>query len=351
MFKSARLKLTIWYLLIVTLISVFFSALIYFGTVRELERGFRWGEARLKAKELNLSLPRYFSGRFEDLPPRLREGKPRFLLEEDLQSAKKRLFFRLLALNGFILFFSAGLSWFWAGKTLRPIEQALEEEKRFVADASHELRTPLTALKTSMEVALRDKKITAGKAKEIIKENLEEVESLVSLSNKLLSLARYQRNGKNFVFGKLEIKELVDEAVKKISSLAKEKRIEIKVDVEKQIFWGEKESLLEMLLAFLDNAVKYTPSGGQVLISSRVIKKWLEIGIKDTGRGIAKEDLPHIFERFYRTDYSRTKEETGGFGLGLPLAKEIIEIHKGTVKAESVLGKGTTFTIRLPLAH
>ncbi len=351
MFKSARLKLTLWYLLIVALISFFFSALIYFGTVREIERGFRFGEARLKAKELNLSLPRHFSGRFEDLPPRLREGKPRFLLEEDLETVKKRLLFRLLALNGFILIFSAGLSWFLAGKALKPIEQALEEQKRFVADASHELRTPLTALKTSMEVALRDKKITAGKAKEIIKENLEEVESLISLSNKLLSLARYQENGKNLVFEKLEIKELVDEAVKKISSLAKEKKIEIKIDVGKQVFLGEKESLKEMLLAFLDNAVKYTSFGGQVLISSRVIKKWLEIEIKDTGRGIAKEDLPHIFERFYRADYSRTKEETGGFGLGLSLAKEIIESHKGTVRVESILGKGTTFTVRLPLKH
>lgn len=351
MFKSARLKLTGWYLVIIMLISIFFSALIYLGTVQELERGFRQAELRFRAEELGIPLPQSFSGRPEDLPPRLREETPRFFFVEDLEATKRRLVLNLLVMNGVILGVSALASYFLAGKTLQPLEEALEEQKRFVADASHEFLTPLTALKTSMEVALRDKKINLKEAKKVIKSNLEDIEGLQSLSTNLLNLAHYQSNGQNLTFKEVDIKELIERVSRKILPLAKEKNIELVMKIRKQTILINEESLEEMMLIFLDNAVKYTPRKGKVLIKTKTDKKYLLIEVKDTGVGIAKKDIPHIFDRFYRVDQSRSKTRVAGFGLGLSLAKRIIEIHKGSVEVVSVVGKGTTFTIKLPLKH
>lgn len=351
MFRSARIKLTGWYLLIIMSISISFSAVIYMGTSREMEKGFHRAELRLKAEELGIRLPRHFSVQQEDLPPRLREVSPPFLFVEDLEAAKERLFLDLLMVNGVILVISAMAGYFLAGQTLRPIAGAMEEQKRFVADASHELRTPLTALKTSMEVGLRDKKASLKETRKIIKSNLEEVEKLRSLSDKLLSLARYQDNGSNFVFTDVEITEVIKAAERKILALAKAKNITLKTKLKKQLISANKESLEEMMVIFLDNAVKYTLPKGRVKVKTGAGKKHLFIEIQDTGIGIVKKDIPHIFNRFYRIDQSRSKTKVSGFGLGLALAKRIISLHKGSVEVSSVLGKGTTFIIKLPLKH
>lgn len=349
MFRSARIKLTGWYLFIIMLISVFFSLVIYVGMVRELERGFRRTELRLRAEELGVFLPRRFSDRPEDLPRRLREARLPFLFTEDLKAAKRRLAVNLIIVNGAILVISAGAGYFLAGKTLGPIEKAMEEQKRFIADASHEFRTPLTALKTSMEVALRERKLPAGKAKKVIKSSLEDVNSLQSLSNNLLNLASLQANGANFNFGRVDIFQVVGRACRKVSPLAREKKVEIKNKVKKQIIEGDKERLEEMMIIFLDNAVKYNFEKGKVVIKGKRDRNQLVLEIQDTGVGIAEKDIAYIFERFYRADQSRSKDKRAGFGLGLSLAKRIIEIHKGSVKVKSRLGKGTTFIIRLPI--
>lgn len=350
MFQEARLKLTAWYLLIIMLVSTFFSLAIYVGISRELERGFRRAELRLRAQEFNISLPPHFSDVPEDLPVPLRETAPHFfVLMEDLEAAKKRLALGLLAVNGFILGISAMAGYVLAGKTLKPIETALEEQKRFVADSSHELRTPLTALKTSLEVALRDKKLSLSQAKKVIKSNLEDVDGLQGLAHKLLALANLQSNGKNLDFRKVDMAGVANQAYRKILPLAKAKKIELKTKLVKQTVLGNTESLEEMLLIFLDNAVKYTPKGGKVELIAKTPGKNLIITITDTGIGIAKKDVPHIFDRFYRADQSRSKQKADGFGLGLSLAKRIIELHHGSVTVASAVGKGTTFTIKLPL--
>lgn len=351
MFKSARLKLTGWYLIIIMLISLFFSAVIYLGAVQELERGFHRAELRFKAEELGIPLPQPFSERPEDLPPRLREIALRFFSVEELKATKRRLGLNLLVVNGMILGISALASYFLAGRTLQPIEKVMEEQKRFVADASHELGTPLTAIKTSIEVALRDKKMSIKEAKKVLKENLEEVDSLHSLSKNLLSLAQPQKGTNNFVFEQIDIAEVIKSAYKKIAPLAKKKDINIKLKTASHILEADRRSLKEMVTIFLDNTVKYTPQGGKVTVTTKSDSKNVLIKIKDTGIGIAKGDLPHIFDRFYRVDQSRSKAKVAGFGLGLSLAKRIIEVHKGKVEVSSVVGKGTTFSIKLPLRH
>jgi len=333
------------------IISLSFSGVIYKRTTEELARGFRRIELRHRAEEMGIPLPRFFPSRPEDLPPGLREAPSRYFFIEDFEEAKKRVLLNLLIINSAILGFSALAGYFLAGKTLKPIENTLEEQKRFIADASHELRTPLTALKTSMEVAIRDKKMNLGQARDLIKDNLVEINCMQSLTNKLLSLANFQSNGQSLVFEEVSAEEIVKESYKKILPLAKEKKIEVTFKINDQNLLGNKESLEEMVLIFLDNAVKYTPKGGKISVETERDKRWFIVKVSDTGIGIANEDLPHIFDRFYRVDQSRSKEKVAGFGLGLSLAKKIIEIHKGTVEVKSVLGKGTTFIIKLPANH
>lgn len=338
MFRLARLKLTAWYLLIIMLISALFSLVIYEGVTLVLERRFKAIELRLRAEDIE--------------PPLLRPGRPpRPFFEEDLAAAKNRVLIMLLYANGAIFILSGAAGYFLAGKTLKPIEETLEEQKRFIADASHELRTPLTALKTSIEVALRNKKTSLKEAKKILESNLDDVNNLQTLTDNLLVLAQYRKNNHNLAFEPVEVKELIKEAVEKMHPLAKEKSIDIEIKAKNHIVEAVRKSFTEMLVIFLDNAVKYTPKSGKVAISIGATNKQLLIKIEDTGIGIDKKDIPHIFDRFYRVDKSRSKIDVAGFGLGLSLAKRIIDMHKGSVDVSSVLNKGTTFTIKLPLKH
>src|SRR3989338_10905472 len=192
MFETARLKLTAWYLLIIMAISVAFSIVIYRSVTSEFHR-------RLNAIELRLELDRYGFR----LPP----GQEQYFLQ-DLVQAKHRVFLVLLYTNGVILVCSAVAGYFLAGKTLAPIERAMEEQKLFVADASHELKTPLTALQTSIEVALRDKKIDLKSALFTLKDSLNDVKSMTSLTNDLLSLTRYQQNNLKESFARVNLKDI-----------------------------------------------------------------------------------------------------------------------------------------------
>lgn len=350
MFHSARLKLTFWYLLIIMFISASFSALIFHEASIELEHGFRRAELRLHAEEMGMHLPRRFSLRREDLRPELQDLAPRFLFIEDLEDAKQALIARLFIINGIIFIASALVSFAMAGKTLAPIEQAMEEQKRFVADASHELRTPLTALKTSIEVALRDKKLSTSQAKNVLKDSIKDIDLLSVLSQKLLHLSQLQQ-GLSLNLSKVNLSKISQDVIKKVKPLAKDKGIEIKTDLISVEIEAEKEQIQEMLTVFLDNGIKYTPENGKVFINLTKQKNEAIINISDTGIGISEKHLPKVFDRFYRVNSARANDKVDGFGLGLSLAKKIIKAHKGTVKVKSKVGEGTTFTITLPLKN
>lgn len=330
MFKKARLKLTAWYLAIIMLISLSFSAFIYASVTLEFQNRFNIIERRLELRNYGFRPP---------------PGQVEFFIE-DLEASRNRILLVLIYTNITILFFSAVAGYFLAGKTLNPIEKSMEEQRRFVADASHEFRTPLTSLKTSIEVALRDKKICLNDAKTVLKGSLDDIENLTSLSNYLLGLARFQNS--NLLKGSLYIKDVVKKIEKQIAPIAESKNISLKVESENIKIIGNEESLEKLITILLDNAIKYTKKGGKVVLLTKKGRRNLLIRVKDTGVGISKKDLPHIFERFYRADLSRSKEEVTGFGLGLAMAKEIVDLHKGTIDVESQPGKGSTFTIKLP---
>ncbi len=347
MFHSARLKLTGWYLLIIMLVSVFFSLLLFQGVSTELDRGFRRAELRLYAEEMGMHLPRQFSMKRDDLQPDLQNLTPKFLLIEDLKEARQSILIRLFLVNGVILVVSAIASYAMAGKTLAPLEKALEDQKRFVADASHELRTPLTALKTSIEVALRDKRFSLTKARSVLSESLKDIDQLSHLSTKLLQLSKLQQ-GVKLQLRSVDFKKLVQESIKTIAPLAKAKQIIVTSKLESGTILAETEQVKEMILIILDNAIKYTAKRGRVEIVLKSQKKQMVLAVKDSGVGISQKDLPFIFDRFYQVDTARGKTNTDGFGLGLSLAEQIIKAHHGSIHVQSREGEGTTFSIKLP---
>jgi two-component system, OmpR family, sensor histidine kinase CiaH len=331
MFHDARIKLTVWYLLIIMTVSVSFSALIYRGVSLELERRFNAIQARLELRSIGIFAP----------PDQVS------IFLEDLEDSKHRVIIILIYTNLIILVGSSLAGYFLAGKTLQPIESALEEQKRFVADASHEFKTPLTSLQTSIEVTLRDKHLTLKDARTVLKESLTDIQNLSNLSHYLLGLARYQKDNK-FPREKIRIEEVIDKTLKKIGPLAKNKMIKIIKSIDNISIFANSESLEKLLMILLDNAVKYTKKGGTIEIRAKKVNRALNISVKDNGVGISGTDIPHIFERFYRADTSRSKE-ISGFGLGLSMAKQIVDIHGGEIKVQSKINEGSTFSVRLPL--
>jgi two-component system, OmpR family, sensor histidine kinase CiaH len=332
MFHSARLKLTAWYLVIIMAVSFSFSAFIYKAVSLEFQRRLEAIESRLELRRLGF------------LPP---PGEVEFFIN-DLAATKNKVLIILVYTNLTIFVFSSAAGYFLAGKTLSPIEKAMEDQKRFIADASHEFKTPLTSLKTSIEVALRDKKMTLGEAKNVLHESLEDIQNLTSLSNYLLGLARFQQNSQT-IKEKFDIKDIANLSFKKVSPLSQKMNIKINFSCEDVMVSANKESIEKIITILLDNAIKYSKKDGNIDTIIKKENKNLVIKVKDTGIGISEKDLPHIFERFYRADTSRTKENIQGFGLGLSMLKQIVDTYRGSTYVKSKLGQGTAFTVKLPI--
>jgi two-component system sensor histidine kinase CiaH len=341
MFQSARLKLTSWYLLIIMAISLAFSGVIYQVIGGEIERVAlvqRLRIERLEQEQLGL------------LPPEIRIPPPAGNLPDPaiFEEARHRLGVILLLINGGILVIAGGTGYFLAGRTLQPIREMVDEQHRFISDASHELRTPLTSLKSSMEVFLRDKHAKLSEGRQLIAGSIDQVNKLQTLSDSLLQLSQFHTPGLLLETEPLNLEQVIAQAVKRVEPMAKQKQIQIKnreceVDVV-----GNKYQLIDLLVILLDNAIKYTPSGGNITIGVAGSDGMISLSVIDTGIGIAKADIPHIFDRFYRADSARTKSARDGYGLGLSIAKKIVEAHHGTISVESVIGQGSTFTVRLP---
>ncbi len=334
MFKKARLKLTAWYLLILMTISISFSAVIYQGATAEIQRALSFQRFRIENPEQEFIFP----------------GPPRrmFVDPEVLEESKKRIIDRLILINAIILVSSGTAGYFLAGRTLLPISEMVDEQNRFVSDASHELRTPLTGLITSTEVSLRDKKLTLAESKKVLLENLEELNNLKKLSDNLLELAYFQKPNGKIPLENVNLYEVLLEAVKKVQPLAKQKEINLIVPHKSVILvHANFDKLLELAVILLDNAIKYSPDNSHVEIALKKQKQSAVFTVKDYGLGIDPENLPHIFDRFYRAEQSRNKK-TDGYGLGLAIAKKIVDLHKGNILVESHLNKGSIFTVILP---
>ena len=232
--------------------------------------------------------------------------------------------------------------------TLSRLQSSFDQMRRFTSDASHELRTPLTAIRSVGEVGLREKRGEA-EYREIIGSMLEEVDSLSRLVDRLLLLSRAETGDALLTREDVNLTALVGEVVAQLEVLAEEKQQSIAIEGSTAAHWtGDRMVLRQALINLVDNAIKYTQSGGRIVIRVVELGKNKVIDVVDNGPGIPKDLRSRVFDRFYRVDKSRSREN-GGTGLGLAIAKSAVEVQGGTLSLELSNGVGSVFRITLPV--
>lgn len=233
---------------------------------------------------------------------------------------------------------------YFAAKAIEPIDLTMQKQRNFVADASHELRTPLSVMLASvdmLEPSAANDQIIADMRSEII--------GMRNLVTSLLTVARSDNNKDVSHFTDFDLCEVAVTVASGLQYLASAKNVKIVHNLDKQImFHGDEIKLRQLFNILLDNAIKYSPSNMVVVFNIEQKHGQIIVNVTDYGAGIAAADQVHIFERFYRADKARSREQ-GGFGLGLAIAKLIAETHGGDIKVKSELGRGSTFTVMLPV--
>lgn len=326
-FREARTRLTLVYVCILALILLLSSESIYSLFSNRLTH------------------------RFARVHPRVAILLPDDEFVPDPADVRTDLINSLLIVNG-ILLLTAGMASYWlAGLTLEPIQEAYERQRRFLSDASHELRTPLAILQTDLEnERLRYSAETPERHQ--VESHLEEVARMSQLVSHLLLLSRLdERANIRRTDTRLRLNDLLKESVHRLESIAKRQQVSLQCDIRNEPveIFADKELLLQAMSNVLKNAIIYNKTGGNVITSLQADREYAVIRVSDTGPGIAQNDLANIFERFYRADESRSRA-TGGSGLGLAIVQSIMKQLNGTVEIESSVGSGTTVTLRFPIA-
>jgi signal transduction histidine kinase len=263
-------------------------------------------------------------------------------LEEDpIHNASTDIIVFIYSIDATLLVMIALLSYFLAGRTLKPIKEALDAQKKFSADASHDLRTPIATIITESEVALQTNQINQKEYQKIIESNLEEAKKMNILVTDLLLIARGEN--KKRVKDIIQLSELLNSICGSIRLQAKAKKIIFKQSIESGItIQGHKTDIERAINNILQNAINYT-NAGKIEVELKKQGKMTTITVTDTGVGISEKDIPFVFDRFYKASHSRNDES--GSGLGLPIAKEIIENSGGTISISSRVGIGTKVAI------
>ncbi|UPK44241.1 sensor histidine kinase [Paenibacillus pabuli] len=249
-------------------------------------------------------------------------------------------------ISGVLISLLAGL--FLAGRALVPIRRSWEKQQRFVADASHELRTPTAIIHAETELLLQHPTRSIEEESPHIAVILQESKRMSKLLDNLLTLARTDSNQLQIDSAMIRLDHVLLELAEQFKLLAVTKDIQIETEIDEPLWmWGDRGRIRQLLIILLDNALKYTPVDGQIRITGRVQSNEVSISISDTGIGISKEDLPYIFERFYRGDKVRSRME-GGTGLGLSIARWIADVHGGTIRVHSEIAAGTEVQLFFP---
>ena len=329
--RSSTYRLALTYLSIIMLMSIGFSFVFYNTSTHQLGR-------QLPPREIiNKSI--IHNGFSTDV-----QG----FFKKRISEGRHELLIKLLWLNVLTLGGGAAVSYLLARRTLLPIEDAMEDQTQFVSDASHELRTPLTGIRTSNEVALRKAKLTIEDAKNVIKQNIEDVIKLQSLTDDLLRLAN--NNDDSYALSPIALQEIVGKAMNQVIAQAQAKDITVNDEVDNVTVLSNKKALVQIITILLDNAIKYSDPKSTITLNSKTTDRFIHLHIRDQGIGISEEAIPHIFKRFYRADQSRSKDHRDGYGLGLSIAAKLAEQIQSEITVESTIKKGAVFTIRLPTA-
>ncbi|MFP4058760.1 MAG: sensor histidine kinase [Candidatus Brocadiia bacterium] len=232
-------------------------------------------------------------------------------------------------------------------RMLARLDNAFDQLQSFTANAAHELRTPLSALQCRLEVCLNEAQ-SLEECRDALDDALEQATELGKLVENLLLLARMDRDGGPPQAGDVDLAALLDDLAEPFALLASEKNVRLQTHCQGQVHSRGDPALLRRLFGnLLDNAVRYTPAGGQVDVQARAEDDHCEVAVQDTGVGIEPQALEHIFERFYRADPSRSRD-AGGTGLGLSIAHRVAQLHGGSIEVHSTPGQGTTVRVRLP---
>ena len=331
--RRPAVRLAAAYALILMLLSLCFSLVLYHFAVAQLAQGL--GHQYLQ-----------FGGDNDTAPAHIFD--PNHLptvVQDDLDSGRHGLMISLAYYNLVVLLIGTALSYWLARRTLRPIEAALDAQSRFTADASHELRTPLAVMQTEIEIARTDPTLTKADALALIDSNLEEVKKLHRLSDGLLRLARSEVRPLELTA--LSLETVAHDVVDRVAASAKARQVSLLNDTSGLMVNGDHESIVELVAILLDNAIKYSPAGSSVTLTTERHGHANWLNVVDHGQGIEPADVPHIFDRFYRADKSRTGGDVSGHGLGLSLAKKIADLHRAEISAISKVGHGSTFTVKL----
>lgn len=254
---------------------------------------------------------------------------------------KRLLMFDLILLIGVSI-----ASYFFSGRTLKPIQEMIRKQEEFSADASHELRTPLTTISMEIEAIKRTEKRIPKVIREAFVSILEETSRMKGTVDGLLTLVREESYQNKANWTKFDLSRPVLEAFDQMQKLSQKKGLNLKIEKQKELFiYGNIEQIKQVVLILLDNAIKYTPKYQTVKVSTSLQGKDALLEVEDTGPGISAKDLPHVFERFYR---GRVPNVVKGSGLGLSIAWKIIERHNGEILVTSIVGEGTKVIVRLP---
>ena len=256
--------------------------------------------------------------------------------------------YALIFIGVIALLISSVLGHVMSGKAIVPLRQAYEKQRQFAADASHELRTPLAVVMASAEILLNDPSIQSPFLKQILEDVLDEVKKMSKLVGDLLIVARSDNKALKVNLQKVNLADILSHNIRLMQPLAEKKDITLQGErLLKCELQADEQKLRQLALILVDNAIKYTPEGGKVLVRIEPSENGVvRFSVADNGIGISKEDQEKIFDRFYRVDKARSRE-MGGNGLGLAIAEEIVNLHNGRIFIESELGEGTKFIVEL----
>ncbi len=250
----------------------------------------------------------------------------------------------LLVVGAFSILLLGLGSWWMAGNSLQPTQQAWDRQQKFIANASHELRTPLTLIRASAELALRRSNPASSPAK-LIEDVIQESDHMTSLVEDMLLLSRLDAQQLKFNFNPIQIQALLEELKRQFTPLLQKKNLQLSIQPISALVLADEARLRQVLLILLDNAIRHTPSGGLLSLSAQRIGKEIALSVSDTGEGIPVEALANVFERFYQVQDSRGSH--GSSGLGLSIAKSLVEAMNGRINIESEPSLGTTVSLFL----
>ncbi|MCD8221054.1 MAG: HAMP domain-containing histidine kinase [Clostridiales bacterium] len=251
-----------------------------------------------------------------------------------------------ISLCGYLIVFVLLL--YFSGWIVKPVSESYEKQKQFITDASHELKTPLTIIGADLDVLEMD-----GEDNEWLQDIRFQTRRLAELTNDLVTLSRMEEGGRYFHMADFSISDVADELTQSFQGPAIAQNKTFDIDIEPLITMrGDEKSLRQLISIFLENALKYSDAAGTITFTLRKSRngRSVKITVYNTCESIAKDEIPHLFERFYRTDKSRNSQ-TGGHGIGLSIAKAIVTAHRGTVSASTSDGKSLTISASLPLTQ